>query len=278
MIPDRFRDRILVHATAVYSIKGYPLMLAIQGAPGVGKSYQTFEVLRTAGFAVIRESATKFQGKHEGDGNRLIMAEYQRAIETARDPACASPAILIEDFDLSTAVQKEGVTYTVNSDLLNGFLMNLTDDVAMEFPDDPIRIPIFLTGNDFSLLYGPLKRHGRLDVFTWDPSTDDVHAILTDLFMGLVDEPSDGAAAVLGELGMPTIASLKFALDRIRADWNFRQIVQSPEAHRMGRAKLQDVQFSPMEGMGVETFVELLCSEYWAIETPSNHLAERKER
>lgn len=177
MIPDRFRDRILVHATAVYSIKGYPLMLAIQGAPGVGRVIELSKSL-TALFVESEKSATKFQGKHEGDGNRLIMAEYQRAIETARDPACASPAILIEDFDRSTAVQKEGVTYTVNSDLLNGFLMNLTDDVAMEFPDDPIRIPIFLTGNDFSLLYGPLKRHGRLDVFTWDPSTDDLTLIL----------------------------------------------------------------------------------------------------
>ncbi len=253
-------------------------MLAIQGAPGVGKSYQTFKVLQAAGFAVIRESATKFQGKHEGDGRRLVIAEYERAIETARDRACASPAILIEDFDLSTAVQKEGVTYTVNSDLLNGFLMNLTDDVAMEFPDDPIRIPIFLTGNDFSLLYGPLKRHGRLDVFTWDPSIEDVHAILTDLFAGLADNPSEGAAIVLEELGMPTIASLKFALDRIRADWNFRQIAQSPEAHFMGRAKLQDILFSPMEGMSTAEFVGWLCKEYRAIETPSNYLAERRNR
>lgn len=273
MIPERFREKIITHATAVYVIDGYPLMLAIQGAPGTGKSYQTTEVLRQAGFAVIRVSAAKFQGKHEGDGNRLLEAEYRAAIKTAVDPDAASPAILIEDFDLSTAVRREGVTQTVNSNLLNGFLMHLSDNVSTVFPDNPIRIPLFLTGNDFSLLYGPLARHGRLDVFTWEPAPHESTEILASLLDGVIESPECGARAIIAELELFNIASLKFALDRVRATWNYRQLVESPEFQDLGTAKLQDLKFHPMSGMSVDDFVEWLCREYRALERPANHLA-----
>jgi hypothetical protein len=35
------------------------------------------------------------------------------------------------------------------------------------------RVPIIATGNDFSTLYAPLIRDGRMDKFYWSPTFED---------------------------------------------------------------------------------------------------------
>ena len=36
-----------------------------------------------------------------------------------------------------------------------------------------MRVPIIVTGNDFSTLYAPLLRDGRMDKFLWEPTAED---------------------------------------------------------------------------------------------------------
>lgn len=63
---------------------------------------------------------------------------------------------------------------TVNNQIVVGTLMNLSDNptrvsVGQDWRESDItnRVPIIVTGNDFSTLYAPLVRDGRMDKFYW---------------------------------------------------------------------------------------------------------------
>merc|ERR1719405_428291 len=44
------------------------------------------------------------------------------------------------------------------------------------------RVPIICTGNDFSTLYAPLIRDGRMEKFYWNPSREDRIGVATGIF------------------------------------------------------------------------------------------------
>jgi len=44
------------------------------------------------------------------------------------------------------------------------------------------RVPVVVTGNDFSSVYSPLTRFGRMTVFTWQPSLADRTHIIRKTF------------------------------------------------------------------------------------------------
>lgn len=223
MIPQRFRDRVLRHALSVYTIPTYPLILAVQGPPGVGKTFQTFQTLNAAQFVVFRESAAALQGKHEGDSVEAFMTIYDGARACALDSAQPSPAILIEDFDLSGAVRLQKTEYTVNQQLLVSSLMNLCDGVDAS-GGDATRIPIFFTGNNFSTLHQPLRRHGRLDLFTWQPDSNERIAIIESMLGHAAATPQEAAVELARLLPDASIASVRFLLDQIESEYIHKQV------------------------------------------------------
>ncbi|MET8382898.1 AAA family ATPase [Streptosporangium canum] len=172
IIPERFAHRVLTHAVAATFVESYPLVMAIQGPSGDGKSYQLARCLETAEFQPLTLSGAALSGSHEGDSTNALRELYGRAqaFHVANDEW---PAIILEDFDLSPAGQKEDSKYTVNSQLLTGFLMNLSEQVGSTNIGTIKRYPIFLTGNDFTILHKPLMRPGRMDIFTWIPTSDE---------------------------------------------------------------------------------------------------------
>ncbi|HEX6469099.1 MAG TPA: AAA family ATPase [Streptosporangiaceae bacterium] len=181
-IPERFRRRVITHAVGVMTVERHPLLLAIQGQPGDGKSFQLRYSLEAAGCTPFTLSASLLAGQYEGDAVAALQATYSNAGEFARmNPECF-PALVIEDFDLSPAGQRNGVQYTVNSQLLSGFLMHLADDVTSCGVGTSERFPLFVTGNDLASLHGPLTRPGRMEIFSWEPSTEEradvVHSLL----------------------------------------------------------------------------------------------------
>jgi SpoVK/Ycf46/Vps4 family AAA+-type ATPase len=195
-LPERFREHVVRHALAVTHQPGAPLILAIQGPPGSGKSFQANLSLLEAGFQVFRLSGSLLGGDLEGEGVKRIQELYGRAAAWKELSPRGLPALLIEDFDLSPASQHDDTRYTVNSQLLAGFMMNLADDVAM-CGLGTIRLPVFLTGNDFSALPGPLVRPGRMDFFTWRPSGVERAQILRAVLREFVGEVSDDEIAAL---------------------------------------------------------------------------------
>lgn len=63
---------------------------------------------------------------------------------------------------------------TVNNQIVVGTLMNLSDNptrvsIGQDWRESDItnRVPVIVTGNDFSTLYAPLVRDGRMDKFYW---------------------------------------------------------------------------------------------------------------
>lgn len=172
LVPHRFRQRVAGHGIAATIIEGHPLVLALEGPAGDGKSFQAKTVLSAAGFTVTRASSSLLSGSWEGEPITQLRQLYESAVVES-DIHDTWPAIILEDFDMSPASIRSAETrYTVNSQLLTGFLMNLAEDPATAVGTTR-RVPLILTGNDLSYLYGPLTRPGRVDFFVWRPTSEE---------------------------------------------------------------------------------------------------------
>jgi hypothetical protein len=73
--------------------------------------------------------------------------------------------------------------------MVSGTLMNLCDNpnrvsVFQVWRDSDLvqRVPIIVTGNDFSTLFAPLVRDGRMAKFYWEPDRVDLLAILHQMY------------------------------------------------------------------------------------------------
>ncbi|MQY09270.1 AAA family ATPase [Actinomadura macrotermitis] len=194
-IPERFMRRVRRHLVAASCFPDHPLLMMIQGPPGDGKSYQLAQTLREWQVALFVESGAQLSGRMEAaslDKLRGLLEAVELYCE--KNPG-AWPAIVLEDFDLSPAGQRDDVRYTVNSQLLTGALMNLAEGVPLHGSGrvPQRRIPIFITGNDFSILHGPLMRPGRMDIFTWEPNAAERFAVIAALIRRHIPRADDGA-------------------------------------------------------------------------------------
>ena len=158
-----------------------PLMMAVQGFQGDGKSSQIREICSKYNIYIYPISGSSLSGSHEKEALEVISDAYIEASNFLSSNKFFT-IILIDDFDLSVASTTENREYTVNSQLLAGFLMNLADDPERCSGHQVCRIPIVLTGNNFSDIYAPLSRHGRMDFFTWNPDFVEKLEILKSLY------------------------------------------------------------------------------------------------
>lgn len=189
-ISPRFLDKIAVHITKNYlDLPGVrvPLILGIHGRKGEGKSFQCELVFERMGIEVTHISGGELESPDAGDSARLIRLRYRETAELirVRGKMCV---IMINDLDAGAGRFDEGTQYTVNTQLVNATLMNIADnptDVQLpgSYDATPLhRVPIIVTGNDFSTLYAPLIRDGRMEKFYWDPDRDDKVGIVGGIF------------------------------------------------------------------------------------------------
>ncbi|KAF0932746.1 hypothetical protein E2562_012087 [Oryza meyeriana var. granulata] len=106
-------------------------------------------------------SAGELESSSAGEQAKLIRQRYREAAETVRKGKMC--ALFINDLDAGAT------QYTVNNQMVNATLMNIADSPTnVKLPgqysrqDNP-RVPVVVTGNDFSTLYAPLIRDGRMD-------------------------------------------------------------------------------------------------------------------
>ncbi|HEY9749576.1 MAG TPA: ribulose bisphosphate carboxylase small subunit, partial [Allocoleopsis sp.] len=96
--------------------------------------------------------------------------------------------LMINDLDAGAGRMDQATQYTVNTQLVNGTLMNIADNptnvqLPGSYDSTPLhRVPIIVTGNDFSTLYAPLIRDGRMDKFYWEPNREDKIGIVSGIF------------------------------------------------------------------------------------------------
>lgn len=164
-----------------------PLILGIHGRKGEGKTFQCELVFEKMGVEAIHMSAGELESPDAGDPARLIRLRYREAAELIKVRGKMA-VLMINDFDAGAGRMDRGTQYTVNTQLVHGTLMNIADrptDVQLpgSYDATPLhRVPIIITGNDFSTLYAPLIRDGRMVKFYWEPDREDRIGIVGGIF------------------------------------------------------------------------------------------------
>ncbi len=210
-ISPRFIDKLAVHITKNFldlPRVRVPLILGIHGRKGEGKTFQCQLVFEKMGIEPVTISGGELESKDAGDPARLLRLRYREASEKIKVQGRMC-ALFINDLDAGAGRFDAGTQYTVNTQLVNATLMNIADNptnvqLPGSYDETPLhRIPIIVTGNDFSTLYAPLIRDGRMEKFYWEPNREDRVGIVGGIFKtdelssgdieNLVDEFSDQA-------------------------------------------------------------------------------------
>jgi SpoVK/Ycf46/Vps4 family AAA+-type ATPase len=189
-IAPSFLDKLSVHITKNYlDLPGVkvPLILGVHGRKGEGKTFQCELVYQRMGIETVHISAGELESPDAGDSSRLVRLRYREAAELVkvRGKMCI---LMINDLDAGAGRFDSGTQYTVNTQLVNATLMNIADNptnvqLPGSYDSTPLpRIPIIVTGNDFSTLYAPLIRDGRMEKFYWNPTREDKIGIVTGIF------------------------------------------------------------------------------------------------
>jgi hypothetical protein len=170
-----------------------PLLLLIQGPAGEGKTMQTMVTCARQGIDLIVLPGYALSGEQEREPVEVLRRAYLEG-SAIRQVAKRPVMLLIEDLDTSIAAMLPDRRYSVNSQLLNGALMSLTQDPYHLGEVTTERVPMLATGNDLTSLYGPLMRHGRATIIDWVPTRDDKVEVVRHLLGGYL--PDDEVAGI----------------------------------------------------------------------------------
>eukprot|EP00210_Caulerpa_lentillifera_P001274 g1230.t1 len=192
-VAPRFMEKVAMHVAKNFLVESFetkvriPLILGIWGPKGTGKSFQTELTFKKMGLEPIIMSAGELEHEWAGTPGRLIRERYRRASEVSRVHGKLS-CLLINDLDAGIG-HFSNTQITVNNQIVVGTLMNICDNptkvsIGKDWRDDEVlrRIPIIVTGNDFSKLFAPLIRDGRMEKFYWDPNGDELDAIIFQMY------------------------------------------------------------------------------------------------
>jgi len=187
------REEIVLHLVRNYGPAAgrHALILAITGPTGEGKTFQIDAVLDDLGVMAHRIESGELESELAGQPAERIRLGYLRA--GSRDEMAA---LVINDLDTGLGEWGSLVQYTVNRQAVFGQLMALCDSPTLVNNQPCSRVPIIVTGNDFTRLYGPLTRAGRMRTFPWRPSLEQRIPIIRTLFPWLGEEESGEIASV----------------------------------------------------------------------------------
>ncbi|CAM8970952.1 unnamed protein product [Rhodiola kirilowii] len=188
-IAPAFMDKLVVHITKNFmtlpNIK-VPLILGVWGGKGQGKSFQCELVFAKMGITPIMMSAGELESGNAGEPAKLIRQRYREAADIIKKGKMC--CLFINDLDAGAGRMGGTTQYTVNNQMVNATLMNIADNPTnVQLPgmynkEENARVPIIVTGNDFSTLYAPLIRDGRMEKFYWAPTRDDRIGVCIGIF------------------------------------------------------------------------------------------------
>merc|ERR1712224_616810 len=188
-ISPEFLDKMTVHIAKNFmelpKIK-IPLILGIWGGKGQGKTFQTELGFKKLGISPVVMSAGELESGNAGEPAKLVRQRYREASDVIKKGKMCS--LFINDLDAGAGRLNDSTQYTVNNQMVNATLMNIADNPTnVQLPgmynaESVPRVPIICTGNDFSTLYAPLIRDGRMEKFYWNPSREDRVGVCLGIF------------------------------------------------------------------------------------------------
>ncbi|KAF3443477.1 hypothetical protein FNV43_RR13159 [Rhamnella rubrinervis] len=176
----------LRHSFCCVDLHQVPLILGIWGGKGQGKSFQCELVFAKMGITPIMMSAGELESGNAGEPAKLIRQRYREAADIIRKGKMC--CLFINDLDAGAGRLGGTTQYTVNNQMVNATLMNIADNPTnVQLPgmynkEENPRVPIIVTGNDFSTLYAPLIRDGRMEKFYWAPTREDRIGVCKGIF------------------------------------------------------------------------------------------------
>ena len=262
-IPARFVHEVDQHLVFNFAgVEAWPLVLGVFGRPGDGKSFQIRTHLTRQGVSCVSINAADLESDRAGQPGKLVLAKYE---DTGHRTSEGFPAaLLVDDFD-TTVGEWDQSTTTVNHQQVLAQLMHLAD-VPTEAGGKPLqRIPVFVTGNDLSKVYPPLRRPGRMRTFRWMPSDEERKAIVAAI-LGELLEPEDTTTllaklpdapiAFFSDLRVEIVAAS--ATDEIR-----RQVQDLPSVTRNAEHSLKALEKCMKSHKLSATEVETLALAVW---------------
>merc|ERR1712100_628948 len=188
-ISPSFFDKTSVHVAKNFmelpKIK-VPLILGVWGGKGQGKTFQSNLIFAKLGISPIVMSAGELESGNAGEPAKLVRQRYREASDIVKKGKLST--LFINDLDAGAGRIGGTTQYTVNNQMVNATLMNIADNPTnVQLPgtynnEEIPRVPIICTGNDFSTLYAPLIRDGRMEKFYWNPAREDRIGICTGIF------------------------------------------------------------------------------------------------
>jgi hypothetical protein len=188
-ISPEFLDKMTVHIAKNFmdlpKIK-IPLILGVWGGKGQGKTFQTELGFKKLGISPVVMSAGELESGNAGEPAKLVRQRYREASDVVKKGKMCS--LFINYLDAGAGLLNDSTQYTVNNQMVNATLMNIADNPTnVQLPgmynaESIPRVPIICTGNDFSTLYAPLIRDGRMEKFFWNPTRDDRIGVCMGIF------------------------------------------------------------------------------------------------
>ncbi|MEA5470985.1 AAA family ATPase [Spirulina sp. 06S082] len=184
-IPERFKRAIILHIVKNLmesNLYHGSLILGIHGPSGYGKTYQCECVLKELGAELFLISGGQLESGTAGEPAQIVRQAYINASRCIEQGKSKVAVVLINDIDTGLGNWGDKVQYTINRQTVFGELMHIVDYPTMVEGRSTRRIPIIITGNDFTKLYEPLVRPGRMTAFEWDPTNDEKTKILHGIY------------------------------------------------------------------------------------------------
>jgi hypothetical protein len=188
-ISPAFLDKMSIHVAKNFldlpKIK-VPLILGIWGGKGQGKTFQCGLAFKKLSISPIVMSAGELESGNAGEPAKLIRQRYREASDIIKKGKLCS--LFINDLDAGAGRMGAATQYTVNNQMVNATLMNIADNPTnVQLPgvyknEEIPRVPVICTGNDFSTLYAPLIRDGRMEKYYWNPTREDRIGVCMGIF------------------------------------------------------------------------------------------------
>ncbi|KAK3234697.1 hypothetical protein CYMTET_55056 [Cymbomonas tetramitiformis] len=190
--PARYLDKVALHLVKNMLSEQFhgtrvPLILGIWGGKGCGKTFNLELCCRELGVTPVVMSAGELENPTAGEPAKIIRERYRAASRLVSQEGRLS-CLIINDLDAGVG-RYDNTDLTVNTQSVEATLMALCDapttvsvGQAYAAAHTKVRVPIIVTGNDFSRVYAPLVRDGRMDKFYFNPTRPEKLAILSTLF------------------------------------------------------------------------------------------------